>query len=245
MAGERRERAEPLAQAHGLPHKAMLPLAGKPMIRHVVDGLAAAQGREKLYVLTSAPEIAALCPGAEILAPAASPATSLASALDTIGLTRPLLITTADHPLLTPAILDHFLAHVPATCDLAVALAPAALVGTAYPGAIRTYYRLAGEGYSGCNLFLARTAKAARVALFWQKLEPLRKKPLRLAWRIGFWPLLLYASGRLTLGRAFAHVSRLTGAHIAPVVLPFAEAAIDVDKTEDLYLVRQILEARH
>jgi hypothetical protein len=55
---------------------------------------------------------------------------------------------------------------------------------------------------------------------------------------------LKYASGRLTLGGAFEAVSKKLGITAAPVLLPFAEAAIDVDKPSDLALVEEILAAR-
>jgi hypothetical protein len=50
--------------------------------------------------------------------------------------------------------------------------------------------------------------------------------------------------GWLSLDGAFAHVSRLTGTRIRPVVMPFAEAAIDVDKAADYELVSAILKRR-
>jgi hypothetical protein len=39
-------------------------------------------------------------------------------------------------------------------------------------------------------------------------------------------------------------LSRRLGAEVRPVILPFAEAAIDVDKPGDLALVRGILAGR-
>ena len=43
---------------------------------------------------------------------------------------------------------------------------------------------------------------------------------------------------------ALARASRVIGADVKPVVLPFAEAAIDVDKLADYELVKEILAAR-
>ena len=41
-----------------------------------------------------------------------------------------------------------------------------------------------------------------------------------------------------------ARASRVIGAKVAAVSLPIAEAAVDVDKIEDLELVREILAGR-
>ena len=46
------------------------------------------------------------------------------------------------------------------------------------------------------------------------------------------------------MAAVFALLSRRLGATVAPVILPFAEAAIDVDSAGDLALVRGILAAR-
>ena len=53
-----------------------------------------------------------------------------------------------------------------------------------------------------------------------------------------------YFTGRLTLEAALARISALAGARAGAVVLPVAEAAVDVDKPEDLVLVESILRQR-
>ena len=53
--------------------------------------------------------------------------------------------------------------------------------------------------------------------------------------------MLLFLRRRLSLDAAFREVSEALGARVCAVVMPQAEAAIDVDKMADLALVRQIL----
>ena len=60
----------------------------------------------------------------------------------------------------------------------------------------------------------------------------------------GWRPLLAYLLGRLTLDDAMARASSIIGARIAAVVVPYAEAAIDVDKPADLALAETILARR-
>jgi hypothetical protein len=59
---------------------------------------------------------------------------------------------------------------------------------------------------------------------------------------LGWSAVLDYALGRLTLERALARISRRLGLRAAPVILPFPEAAVDVDSVEDLQLVRAIVD---
>jgi hypothetical protein len=125
-----------------------------------------------------------------------------------------------------------------------VAVVRASLLQQSYPDAIRTYYRFAGEGYSGCNLFLLRTQDALRVVQFWTRLEQHRKRPWRLIAQVGPMALLRFALGHLDLEGAMRHLSARAGATVRAVELPFPEAAIDVDKPADLMLAETILSRR-
>lgn len=252
LAGNRRE-GDPVAQMAGVSHKALAPINGVPMLLRLYRTLRASPGIAGIHVciddarlLDEVPELAAARDSGAlaVVATAESPAASLASALATIGLAKPLLTTTADHPLLTPEMIAHLMAHTPADADLGVGLAEAAVVGAAYPDAIRTFYRFRGQRVSGCNLFLAQSDRARAVALYWRRMERHRKKPWRLIWEIGPAALLRVALGNLGLEDAFLHVSQRAGARIRPVMLPFAEAPIDVDKPADFLLVSDILQKR-
>jgi CTP:molybdopterin cytidylyltransferase MocA len=244
---------DPMAKAANVSHKALLPVAGVPMLLRVAEALRATAGIARIYVCIEDPRVVFQVPGLEALhrariletVPAAeSPAASVAVALRRIELTEPLLVTTADHPLLTPAILQRFIDTAPKDCDLAVALAPADVVAAAYPGAIRTFYRLGGRRFSGCNLFLVRSSKVARAAEFWRRLERHRKRPLRLIWEIGPFALVKVLLGIMNAQQAFAYLSRKAGAIIRHVELPVADAAVDVDKPADLELVERIFASR-
>ncbi|MEZ5829907.1 MAG: NTP transferase domain-containing protein [Dongiaceae bacterium] len=244
---------DPMAKAAGVSHKALLPVAGVPMLLRVAEALHATAGIEHIYVCIEDASVIFQVPGLEALhraraleaLPAAeSPSASVAAALRRIDLAQPLLVTTGDHPLLTPAILRRFLDSAPTNCDLAVALAPAEVVAAAYPGAIRTFYRLGRRRFSGCNLFLARSPNAVRVADFWRGLEVHRKRPLRLIWQIGPIALIKMLLGAMNAEQAFAYLSRKAGATIHHVELPIADAAVDVDKPADLELVERIFANR-
>lgn len=235
---------DPVAALGKVAHKALTPIAGRPMLAYVLDAVRGVPEVERIYICIDAEtDLRPVTNGTPFnrIPPADSPAASVAAALQAIDGDRPLLITTADHPLLTPQIVAHFLREAPKDADLCVGLADAETVTKAFPEGKRTFYRLAGKGYSGCNLFLARKPGAVRVAEYWRRMEVHRKNPLRLVREIGIGALIRYALGLLDLERAFRHVSKLTRARIIPVILPFAEAATDVDKPSDHALVEGIL----
>src|SRR5262249_36630806 len=141
------------------------------------------------------------------LPPGATPGDSVQQALGRLEGALPLLVTTADHPLLTPAMIEHFLTGAPSDADVAVALATATTIRAAYPATLRTFYRFGGQRYSGCNLFLLQTAAAAKAAAFWAAMDRHRKRPWRLAASIGPLTLGRFLMGRLTLEAALARLS--------------------------------------
>ena len=125
-----------------------------------------------------------------------------------------------------------------------IGLAEAEVIRDRYPDAIRTFYRFKGLGYSGCNLFLMNTQRSRRVVDFWREMERHRKRPWRLVAAVGVGQLLRFVIGKLSLEDALRHLSDKIGARIDMVAMPYAEAAIDVDKPGDLDLAETILRAR-
>ncbi|HTO83668.1 MAG TPA: nucleotidyltransferase family protein [Methylomirabilota bacterium] len=243
---------DPLAVQAGVAGKALAPVGGIPMLLRVIRTLRQAPSVGRVAVCLDAALLAGADPALadEIAAdvpavpPGATPGDSVQQALGRLEGAPPLLVTTADHPLLTPAMVEYFLTAAPPDADVAVALASAGTIRAAYPDAARTFYRFGGQRYSGCNLFLLQTAAAAKAAAFWAAMDRHRKRPWCLAAAIGPLTLGRFLLGALTLEAALARLSTIAGARLAAVDMPFAEAAIDVDKPADLALAERILAAR-
>jgi len=229
---------DPVAAADGVAHKALAEVGGQPLIARVLDALRGAAAIADILVATDERDVARAVDGVTVVPTAVSPAATVARVL---GETPSLLVTTADHGLLSPALVEAFCAGVPAGCDVAAGVVPR----RAFAGrpTRRTFYRLADDDYCGANLYVFDGPRGAAAAAFWVGLEAARKNPLRLAARIGPATLLRYALRHLDLAAAFALLSRRAGARIAPVVLDDADSAIDVDTPEDLALVRDRISA--
>jgi CTP:molybdopterin cytidylyltransferase MocA len=256
LAGSRGP-TDPVACANGLPHKALVPVLGVPMLLRVVQTLLACPGIEHLILCLDPAlnehglglELDRLIDAGtvEIAEPRPSPSESVAAVVDRLEQQDdawPLLVTTADHPLLTAAMVGHFTEAMPDDADFILGLAEASLIRQRYPNAIRTFYRFGGKGYSGCNLFMLTNPNAGAVITFWQTMEKHRKRPWRLVAAIGPSVLIRFLTGRLTIEAALEHLSKRIGARVSAVIMPFAEAAIDVDKPGDLILAETILKAR-
>jgi GTP:adenosylcobinamide-phosphate guanylyltransferase len=254
LAGSRPGRSDRLAQACGIAHKCLIRAGGVPMLVRVVSTLAASPDVERIFLSLEDPDLPGTLPALQphlesrrviVVRSDATPSLSVLWFLDGGQAGLPLLITTADHPLLSPDIVRRFCDAARASgADVAAALTPASVLLASYPKAQRTFIRFRDGGYSGANLFAILTPEARRAVEFWRRVEQERKRPWRLIGAFGVWPLALYLCGRLSLDDAMNRASAAMGAHAAAVRLPVAEAAIDVDKPADLELVETILASR-
>ncbi|MCR0981083.1 NTP transferase domain-containing protein [Roseomonas populi] len=244
LAGQRRG-TDPMAAAAGVSHKALLPVAGVPMLLRVLAALRGAPGIGRVVVSIEEPgrALAGLAglDGVILRPSASSPARSAAAVFEEFG--APLLVTTADHALLTPDMVEHVLRAAPPGASAVAALARRERILAEFPDTRRTWLRFRDGAFSGCNLFLLARPEAARVLEFWQRLEAQRKRPLTMARMLGLGPLLSYALGRMTLRGGLDALGARCRAPVAVVEMPFGAAAVDVDKPDDLVLVEARLSA--
>lgn len=245
LAGEREE-GDPLARELGVSCKALLPVGERPMVMRVLDALEAAPAVVAVIVCGDVERLRACdelrdretSRRVRLVPSRTSPCTSVTAVLEEVGDARRVLVTTADHALLTPEMVEHFVSAAAGTgADVVVGLAPHEVVERAFPGVRRTVYRLRDGGFCGCNLFAFLTPGSRAAAEFWRRVETSRKKPLTVARIFGLWTLVLFAARRLTLKGALARMSRRLDLHLAAVELPFADAAVDVDTRADWDLV--------
>ena len=216
LAGQRD--GDPLAEMAPQGHKCLLPVAGRPMIERVVAALLAAQAVGPIAISIDRPDVLEAVPGfpallergrIALLESQASPALSVLHALDQAHEEPlPLLVTTADHPLLSPGVVQSFCDAAEARgTDVAAGLVSKAVIEAQIPTTKRTYLRFRDGGYSGANLFAFRTAAGRHAAAFWRRVEQERKSPWRIARAFGPQLLLAYVLRLYSLEQAMARVS--------------------------------------
>jgi GTP:adenosylcobinamide-phosphate guanylyltransferase len=233
-----------MAKAFGVLHKCTITIAGRPMLQWVLEALR--EGAIGSPFVVTIDDQSAVPPAHDVttLTSAHSAPASAIAAIQHIGI-YPVLITTGDHPLLTAKMIKHMLDQAEASnADMLVGLATAETITSAYPDTKRTYFNLGGTRVSGCNLFAVKNETGLKLLQRWEHLERNRKKPWKLVAAFGVMPIIWFALGMLTPQRAFGYVSKKLGTQVAPVFLPFAEAAIDVDKPSDHALAETILRRR-
>jgi molybdopterin-guanine dinucleotide biosynthesis protein A len=251
LAGSR-PGGDPLAKALGVSHKALLPVAGRPMLAWVLEALGRAENVGRLLICgldrssaDAGAGLASLLDRATFIDAGKTPGASVTLAMETVAECIPLLVTTGDHPLLTAAIVDEFCARAAGSdADVAVGFVDGESVRAAFPGAERTYLRLRGGTYHGANLFAFLTPESRRAAHRWTEVEEQRKHPWKMIRVLGVGTLLRFATRRLSLDDAVALVAQRMGVRIAPILLPYPEAGFDVDKPSHVGEVERVLRRR-
>lgn len=244
LAGQR-PGTDPFAAAHGEEAKALIPVAGQPMIAHVAARLLGHGAIARVEVHGShLNALQAACPDPRLhwVEARRSIAQSLAPLLADPETRYPLLVTTADNVLLSGAMLDHFVAAAQGA-DLAVAVVEARVLLAKYPDSRRTWLTFRGGRYSGANLFWFGSARAARVLELWAGVEQDRKRGWKMLGVLGWINLLLAGARLISIHTLATRVGRKLGLAARVVEMPQAEACIDVDKPADLELVERIIAA--
>lgn len=236
LAGVRKG-GDKLAALAGVEHKALIPIGGRPMIERVIAALRASGRIDR--ILVSVNRLKALKGlDVEVIKSADTLSQSVVEGVTALG--APALVTTADHALLEPEWVRYFLDNLP-DVQVAAGVARSEVVMGETPDTKRTFLKLADGSFSGCNLFYLRDMDALRGVELWREFEALRKRPLKMLQKLGPRAILAAATGRLTTDRVAAEVQRLSGLTAGKVEMPFGRAAIDVDKPEDLILVRRLV----
>ncbi|MEE4452759.1 nucleotidyltransferase family protein [Novosphingobium resinovorum] len=238
---------DPLAQRLGHVHKCLIPLGGRPLIAHVlqtaalhpaVESLAVSVEREAFEglfdVLSQLPGrgIVKLVEARENLVDSV-----VAAAQDWDG---PLLVTTADHALLSVASIDAMIAALPGA-DAALALAPRDAVLAAHPAHAHPFHEFSDGAYASCNLYAVARPEALRAAEAFRGGGRFAGNAWGMLRAFGPINLALMSLRAVTLPDAMARVAKRLGLALTPVVLDDGIQALDVDDEETYALAEGLL----
>jgi CTP:molybdopterin cytidylyltransferase MocA len=249
LAAQRAGRIDPLAAAHGVSHKCLVPIDGAPLIAHVAAALQATAGLARLRIVIE-PEaeaaVLAVLPPGPVPVEFARAADNLADSVHAgaAGIDLPLVITTADNVLLTPAAVTAMAEAMAAGADAVLAMANKASVMAAHPEGQRRYYRFSDDDYSNCNLYALANRKALAAAEMFRGGGQFAKQASRLMAAIGPLNLLLFRMRWISLAGAVRRIGRRFGLRGEAVVIPDGSHAIDVDNERTYGVAALLLEKR-
>jgi GTP:adenosylcobinamide-phosphate guanylyltransferase len=223
-----------LAQAAGVPCKALLPFQGRPLVSYVLEALLDTPGVARIvYVGEAPPSVTASCdkvvpPGGSFIESFAVGAEA-ALALET----APVLFTTADLPWLSREALSDFL-DAAAGADLAYPIVRQETTEAQFPAQRRTFVKLKDGRFTGGNLMLLSPRMVPALLPFIERAYQGRKNPLTLARLFGFDFIFRLLSGRLSLPHIERRAERILGLPVRALETPHASIGADIDKLEHL-----------
>lgn len=246
LAGSRPGRDD-FAASFGTDIKALIVLGGEPMLCRPVQALLASHRIDRILVLSQAPDrIAAALPSSDRLECRRSLGTIAETMLELCAdpqVSWPLLVTTADHALLDPPMINQF-ADQAALAEVAVGVVEKVALLRRLPATKRTWLAFRGGSYTGANLF-ALGSPAVRPAIdLWRTVEQDRKKAWRVISLLGPWLLLRAALRLVTLDEVMGALGQRLGLSIRAIQLSDPLAGVDVDTSNDHALVEAILAGR-
>lgn len=250
LAGNR-PGVEILSQNAGVSCKALVPIAGNPMLYYPLKTLLAHPNINKIWVLhqdiyafDNDPILSPMIHDPRVIIHESGAGISdSVSALINEHANCPILLTTGDNVLLNQEMIAHF-SSAAQHHDIAIAMVESKTLLAQYPESKRTWLKFRGGKWSGANMFwLGDKDKTLPLLEFWQNIEQDRKKGRKIIGAFGIGFLLASILRLITLPDAIKKAGQKFGADIALIPMPQAQACIDVDKPEDIILTERIMGA--
>ena len=241
---------EPLFAESGGRSKALIDVAGKPMVQWLLDALGASLKVENVTIIGIDQTSALTCQKPLTFLP------DQKGLLDNVllGLTHirqvspgttHIMLASTDTPAVTHEMIDWRIeaAQSAAGSDLDYVVVERHTMEARFPTSKRSFVRLRDVEVCGGDINILNVNLAEKTEL-WERLVAARKSPRRQAGLLGYDLLFQLLTRRITLKQAEAKISKRMGLRGHVVISPFAELAMDVDKPEQLQILRQDLTAK-
>ncbi len=230
--------------------KALLDICGKPMVQWVLDALSGSQRVEHVVLIGLEASSGVSC---------TKPLVFISNRIGMIenllgGINKLLeinpsasraLLVSSDIPAITSEMVDWEVdTSMQSDVDLCYNVARRETVETRYPGSRRTYLKLKDMEVCGGDMNVVHTSVASRNLKVWHRLVETRKNPIKQAAILGFDTLLLVLLHQVTLDQAVEKATRRLHMTGKAIISPYAELAMDVDKPNQLELMRLDLAKR-
>lgn len=234
----------PLRKISCAQYEAGIYIAGRPMIDYVISALRNVPGISRIVVVC---DESVLSEGSKaqvysIVKPGKTLLDSLNNGLKATETREPVLVLTADIPLINREALEDFLLRCQSIkADVYYSFVSKEVNEKKYPGVRRTYIKLREGVFTGGNLVLLSPEAIGEHTHILNKAISLRKKTLKLCLMLGWKYLFYLVMGRLTIRQIEEQVAKILKIRAVGVISAFPEVGIDVDKPGDYYLVSQVL----
>jgi molybdopterin-guanine dinucleotide biosynthesis protein A len=239
---------DPLYQYSNGDSKALIDIAGKPMVQWVLDALCEAKMVDNIILIGLSPKSGLTCkkPIHYISNQGRMLANVVAGVNKTLELNSKneyVLIVSADIPALKGEMVDWLVKTSTETRDdIYYGVCPREVMESRYPASKRTYTKLKDMEVCGADVNVIHVSMATDHLDTWEQLIGNRKSPLRQAAVIGFDTLFQLATRQFTLQALVERASQRIGIKGRAIIWDRAEPCMDVDKPHQLELMREDME---
>ena len=236
---------EPLYDATRGNPKAMVDIAGKPMIQWVLDALSEAQSIDNVIIVGLTEKSGVKCGKKMYFVSNQGKMVENLQAgarkvLEVNKQAEYVLIIASDVPAVTGEMVDWVVTKsLEAKVDIVYNVIQREVMEKRFPGSKRTWTHLKDMDVCGGDVNVGRISLlVSEDTNIWEKITASRKSPLKQAALIGFDTALLLLTGKLSLEKAETNIMsrlKITG---KAMVCPYAEVGMDVDKPHQLEIMR-------
>jgi GTP:adenosylcobinamide-phosphate guanylyltransferase len=250
-AGGGYDSEDPLLRHTGVRHKALIPIAGTPMILHVARALADSGYVKHLVVVGLSREHGVAFPLPVSYVPDAGGFVANfmagAAAVERIvpGAERVLFCST-DIPLIDGEMIRYLVDGALATgADVCYTVIQCETMEARFPDSGRSFARLRDGQYAGGDVHLINPAVLDSNRQLMHDVIGARKNNLKQARLIGLRFLLKFVFRRLTITDGERKAESILGVPCRVLLVRYAELGMDVDKLYQLEMVRAEMESRN
>jgi GTP:adenosylcobinamide-phosphate guanylyltransferase len=227
--------------------KALVDIAGKPMIQWVLDALSGAKHVDNVIIVGLSPKNR--LKSKKPLYYLSNQGRMLSNIVEGVGKSIELnnksqyvMIVSADVPTLKSEMVDWLVDTCMKTQDdLYYGICPRNVMEKRFPGSNRTYTKLKDIELCGADINISHVRMATEHLEMWESLIGSRKNPFKQAGIIGLGTLWKVFTKSLTLDELAATVSERIGIKGRAIVWSQAEPCMDVDKPHQLELLTEDL----
>ncbi|MBM7623900.1 NTP transferase domain-containing protein [Sporohalobacter salinus] len=230
-------------------YEALLEINGKAIVNYVLEALNNAEQVNRIIVVgPKNAEKLLIANGADLVIKSKkSIIENIEAGLEVLdkkfNINQPCLLITSDIPLVTSEAIDSFIADCERKGESGVyyPIISKEVVQSAYPTFDSTYVDLKDDTYTGGNLTLIKPKVIIESMPLLEKIIENRKNPFKMSRIIGLKFAAKLFFGCLSLAEIETKISQLIGSSCRAIISSYPELNLDVDKYQDLELMRNLI----
>jgi len=230
--------------------KALIDVAGKPMVQWVLDALGDSKEVDNVIIIGLTPKSGLTCkkPLHYLSNQGRMLANIVAGVSKSVELnkkTEYVLLVSSDIPAIKGEMVDYLVqTSMQTRDDIYYGVCPRDVMETRYPASHRTYTKLKDMQVCGADINVIHVSMTTDHLDTWEKLIGNRKSPLASAAVIGWDTLFLLFTRQVTLQELVDRASQRIGIKGRIIIWDKAEPCMDVDKPHQLEIMREDLALR-